>query len=39
MLDFESFHLAFKTTLDGFALLQQISCAKQQSTFHDKNPS
>ena len=43
VLDFETFHLAFKTTLDRFAPLQQKvvtkNCAKQQSTFHDKNPS
>ena len=32
-LDFGSFHLAFKTTLDRFC------CAKQQLTLRDKNPS
>ena len=38
MLDFESSHLAFKTTLNWFALLKQNFCVKQQLTFHDKNP-
>ena len=39
VLNLESFHFAFKKSLDRLTPLQQKSCAKQQSTFHDKNPS
>ena len=39
VLDFESFHLAFKTTLDQFAPFKTESCAKQQSILCDKIPS
>ena len=39
VLNLESFHFAFKKSLDRLTPLQQKSCAKQQSTLHDKNPS